>query len=104
VQRRRGDAIQPRVAAAHVVERRHVHFGCARRVERLHQVDLHGERASAKLEDVLIDILLFAHVRADLGHAQRTLPQRREPRLVEPTDGHLLQPEHAEWAHGGRRG
>jgi len=80
----------------HVVQRRLVHRGLLRRIDRLHQVDLDAVDAAAEREDVLVDVLALAPVVAGARHAERIHPEPRELRLVEAADRDLLQAEDAE--------
>ena len=83
-----------------VVERRHVHLRRSFRVERLHQVDLHGVRTGAEAQDVLVDILGLADVVAHLVDAEQTGPEAGQRTLVESADRDLLEPQHPEWSFG----
>ena len=84
----RAQVIDPQ---ADVVEPRLVDFWSARRIDRLHQIDLDaGER-----EDVLVDVLLVTAKCARRREAEQVDPEVAKRGLARPADRDLLETEDA---------
>lgn len=71
-------------------------LGAPLRVQRLHDVDLHGEGPGAQLQEVLVHVLLLRGEGAQALQPELTLPELPQRLLAEATDGDLLQAQHAE--------
>ena len=81
---------------ANVIERGLGHARALRRIDRLHQVDLDGERSGADAQDVFVDVLARRAVASDALEAQQVHPEPREVRLVARAECDLLHSEDAE--------
>ena len=73
-----------------VIERRAVHRGLFRRVQRLHQIDFDFEYTRSHGADVFVDILALANELASDLQSEHIDPQPTKPRFVGSTDGDLL--------------
>jgi hypothetical protein len=79
-----------------VVKRR---FGDSRapvRIDGLHEVDLHRERADAGAEDVFFDVFAREPVAARRFETQKVHPELGEARFVRASERNLLHSENAE--------
>jgi hypothetical protein len=86
-----------------MIERRLVDARLLARTERLHEIDLDARRPLASGEDLFVDVLGFALVRADRFEAEQLDPERAQALPIRAAEGYLLHPEHTERtlaAHG----
>src|SRR5665647_3516900 len=81
---------------SHMVERRAVHSRFFFDVQRLHQIDLDLERATAHGANIFIHILAFADKVAGDLKPQQINPQRPKTLLAGSANGYLLDTQYLE--------
>ena len=87
-----------------MVERRLVHCGLFRWIERLHQIDFHLEWTAAHRGDVFVHVFTLADEVAGYSKAEHLDPEFPEALLGRAAYGDLLNTEHLEGARVRMRG